>query len=100
MPARIKNPRTIGERLMRRRFARTWGQVEMARQLGIHQSSLSRLEAGLTQPRRKLRERIEALFLDSSASEYEPVDRIVREVASSSELRSLVNRILEEQKNA
>jgi transcriptional regulator with XRE-family HTH domain len=101
MPATAEEPRTISERLVRLRFARKWGQVEVARRLGIHQSSLSRIEAGVTQPRQKLRERIEALLLDSSASEHEqPVDRIVRRVASSPELRSLVIRILEEHVNA
>lgn len=72
----------------------------MASRLGIHQSSLSRIESGLARPRKKLWTRIETLLAEFDVAEEETIDRIASEIAKSAEFRTFLIRVFKEIDNA
>lgn len=82
-------------RLKRARLRSGLGQVELADQLGVDQSTVSRVERG-GRPRYKLLKLIEQFVNESERQSRSETERIAEAVARSEEFKALVARIAAE----
>ena len=81
------------KRLARARRLQGATQQALAHQLKSRQDAVSRAENGV-KPREPLRSQLVAYVLEVEALEGDPIEEMVKSIASSPELRALIRRIV------
>ena len=71
------------------------GQLELARELGTNQSTISRIEKGKI-PRKYLSNQIVEFIKLSEKKPDERIDKIIEDITHSEELRTLIGRFIAE----
>ena len=89
------NDNCYGSRMKVARLRLGMGQLELARELGTNQSTISRIEKG-TIPRKKISNQIVEFIKLGEQKSDERIDKIIGDITHSEELRALIGRVIAE----